>query len=356
MSTPAPESEPNVRVRVRRGGRRRAIMVRTIVLIAAGIGFYYLWPQLVEFFDAIPSLATIRSFWFVLMLLLEAASFACYWGLMRITTGERRWSVVALAQLASTAFSRVVPGGAASGGAANYQMFTAAGAPRGRVATGVTAASLLSTAVLFVLPVFALPAIIAGAPISRGLLRGLEFGLVMAALIVAGGAGALFTDGPVRWVGRAVQRVLNRRRTPTRRRHDLPDRLIEERDLIKSTLGGAWWQALLFSAGNWLLDFAALVAAIVAVGAQPRPSLVLLAYVVAALLAVIPLTPGGLGFVEVGLVAMLGLAGVGAAEATTAVLAYRLVSFWLPIPAGLVSWLVFRHRYGGATDAEGVAS
>ncbi len=72
----------------------------------------------------------------------------------------------------------------------------------------------------------------------------------------------------------------------------------------------------------------------------------LLGYVVAALLAVIPLTPGGLGFVEVGLVAMLGLAGVGGAEATTAVLAYRLVSFWLPIPAGLISWVVFRHKYG----------
>ncbi len=79
---------------------------------------------------------------------------------------------------------------------------------------------------------------------------------------------------------------------------------------------------------------------------------------VAGVLGTIPLTPGGVGFVEVGLAATLGLAGVGAAEATTAVLAYRLVSFWLPIPVGLVAGAVFTRRYGskrraGALAAEG---
>ena len=72
---------------------------------------------------------------------------------------------------------------------------------------------------------------------------------------------------------------------------------------------------------------------------------------VAAILAWIPLTPGGLGFVEVGLAATLGLAGVGAAEATTAVLAYRLVSFWLPIPFGLVAGGLFRRRFAGGASA-----
>ncbi len=271
MSTGTSNAEPTVKVRVRRGGRGRAILFRAVVLLAALVGLYYLWPQLIQFFDAIPSLGSIRWFWFAIMLLLETASFACYWGLMRITIGECRWAAVALAQLASTAFSRVVPGGAASGGAANYQMFTAAGAPRGRVATGVTAASLLSTAVLFALPLLALPAILAGAPVDRSLLHGLEFGLVVAVLIVAGGAVALFTDRPVRWAGRVVQRALNRRRKTGKRRDDLPARLIEERDMIRDALGDKWWQALLFSAGNWLFDFAALLAALAAVGRSRVP-------------------------------------------------------------------------------------
>jgi uncharacterized membrane protein YbhN (UPF0104 family) len=60
---------------------------------------------------------------------------------------------------------------------------------------------------------------------------------------------------------------------------------------------------------------------------------VLLAYSVAAVLGMIPVTPSGLGFVEAGLVATLGLAGVSGDDAVLAVLAYRLVASWLPLPA-----------------------
>jgi uncharacterized protein (TIRG00374 family) len=93
------------------------------------------------------------------------------------------------------------------------------------------------------------------------------------------------------------------------------------------------------------LDFFALLACLTAVGARPSPSGVLIAYVVANLLGMVPVTPGGLGFVETGLVATLGLAGVGAGDAVLATLAYRLISFWLPIPAGLVAYILFKARY-----------
>ena len=59
-------------------------------------------------------------------------------------------------------------------------------------------------------------------------------------------------------------------------------------------------------------------------GAHPRPSLVLLAFFAAQLLGTLPLTPGGLGFVEAGLTGTLALAGVGTGEAVLATLAYRL--------------------------------
>jgi uncharacterized protein (TIRG00374 family) len=59
----------------------------------------------------------------------------------------------------------------------------------------------------------------------------------------------------------------------------------------------------------------------------------------------IPLTPGGLGFVEAGLVGTLTLAGVSAHDAVLATLTYRLVSYWLPIPAGAVAYGAFRRRY-----------
>jgi hypothetical protein len=57
-----------------------------------------------------------------------------------------------------------------------------------------------------------------------------------------------------------------------------------------------------------------------------------------------------LGFVEVGLTATLQLAGVSGAQAVLATLAYRLVSFWLPIPVGMIAYVFFRRRYGGVTS------
>ena len=103
--------------------------------------------------------------------------------------------------------------------------------------------------------------------------------------------------------------------------------------------------ALTAAVGKWLFDYLVLLAALSAVDAEPTPSLVLLAYVAGSLLGMIPLTPGGLGFVEAGLTGMLALAGVGAGPALVATLAYRLVSFWAPIPVGAAAYWLFRRRY-----------
>jgi len=344
---PAPSHDVGGTPSTLRGLLKRLPLRQVIVFGVAGVGLYFVWPQLVDLFSQLPQLRGILWLWFVLMGVLEAASFACAWGLMRLTLNEPSWFLIATAQLTSNAVSRLIPGGAASGGTASYQMFTARGAPPERVVSGLTATTLLSAGVLFSLPVLALPAILfGGATVAHTLLHALVYGMSVFTLILAGGAVALFSDEPLRAVGTVVQRARNRlfkRRKPL---DDLPDRLIEERDLIKTMLGRRWWEALPYAAGNWLLDYTALLAALAATGAHPRASLVLIAYVVAALLGMVPITPGGLGFVEVGLVATLGLAGVGAAEATLATLAYRLVSFWMPIPAGGVAYVLYRRRFG----------
>ena len=88
----------------------------------------------------------------------------------------------------------------------------------------------------------------------------------------------------------------------------LADRLIEQRDLIRSVLGEQWWQATLLSAGRLLFDYLCLLFCCRAVGAHPRPSLILLTYAVAGVIGLVPITPGGLGIVEASL---SGLAGLG---------------------------------------------
>ena len=124
------------------------------------------------------------------------------------------------------------------------------------------------------------------------------------------GAVLLSTDRPLAWVGRVIQRVRNRLRRGAEPLHRLPERLLRERDRILATLGPRWKRALLATVGRWTFDYLTLLAALAAIGSHPRPGLVLLAFCGAQVLAQIPVTPGGLGFVEAGLTAMLALAGV----------------------------------------------
>jgi uncharacterized protein (TIRG00374 family) len=146
----------------------------------------------------------------------------------------------------------------------------------------------------------------------------------------------LSSDRPLLWVGRLVQRVRNRLRHGAEPLQQLPQRLVAERNRIVSTLGPHWKRALAAALGRWCFDFGCLLAALRALHALPRPGLVLLAFCAAQLLAQIPVTPGGLGFVEAGLTAMLTLIGVPAGAAVVATFAYRLFAYWLQLPLGLL--------------------
>ena len=102
-------------------------------------------------------------------------------------------------------------------------------------------------------------------------------------------------DKPLELIGKAVQAVRNRvvrKREPLT---DLPQKLLHERDTVVRVLGDRWWEALLFASGRWVLDYLTLLAALYAVGAEPRASLVLLAFFAAQLLGTLPLTPAGSG-------------------------------------------------------------
>jgi uncharacterized protein (TIRG00374 family) len=66
---------------------------------------------------------------------------------------------------------------------------------------------------------------------------------------------------------------------------------------------------------------------------------------VAGVIGLIPITPGGIGVVEASLAGFLALAGLDGAQAVLATLAYRLASYWIPMFAGPVAYVAFRHRY-----------
>jgi len=213
------------------------------------------------------------------------------------------------------------------------------------IGTGLGVASALATAVLAALPLLAIPPILAGVPVHEDLVDAVWIGSALFGVIFAGGAVALFLDGPVLIAGRVVRWVGRRLRRSRPPAADLPGVLLAKRNEVRQFLGKLWRRALLATAGKVGFDYLALVSAVAAVGVRARPSLILLAFVAAGILSMIPITPGGLGFVEAGLTATLVLAGVPSAQAFLATLAYRLFSYWLPLPAGLVAYNLFRRRY-----------
>jgi putative heme transporter len=324
------------------------------MLLITGASLYIVAPSLIATFGSLPQLGGVFPAWFALIGLLEALAFVCIWELIRVALDTDRWFDVATSQLAGNAVSHALPGGAATGGALQIRLLTRAGFPFTTTTTALTAVGLLSTATLFVLPLLALPAMLFGLAVGSELLRGAILAAVLGAFLLGGGSLLLTSDGIIRAIGRLLDWVLHRVRPKRVPSGSLADRLLESRNLVRRSLSASWKLALPASFGNQLFDYLALETSLLAVGAHVNPILVLLAFVAASALAMIPFTPGGLGFVEAGLAAVLALAGVDAAHAVLATLLYRLFSYWLPMPAGLLASILFGRRHpAGAAPATG---
>ena len=329
-----------------------ALTKRGLLLLVTAISLYLLAPAILEVFGAFDELDEISPLWFPVMVALQVGSYASIWGIQRLAVRAERWGPVITSQLASNAFGRVVPGGVAASGALQYAMLVRAGVPAAATASGMTASSLLLFGTLLALPLLATPAIIGGVAVDPHLTKAALAGAVLFVLMVGVGVACVVSDRPLEVLGRAAQAIRNRTRPNREPVSGLPERLLQERDVVLRVLGRQWWEALLLAAGRWVLDYLTLIAALYALGATPRASLVLLAFCAAQLLGTLPLTPGGLGFVEAGLTGTLALAGVGGGASVVATLAYRLVSFWLPIPAGAIAAVIHRRRYGTAEVPE----
>ncbi len=314
----------------------RGSLRRTIFWLAvSGISLYLVAPSVIAVFGSWRQIERLSPAWLAAMAALQGAALACLWVLQFLALRRSRWQPVIASQLAGNALSKVAPGGGAMGGALQYRMLVEAGLPGPGVVSGLTAANLLTLAVVLALPVLALPAILRGG-VDRNLVNAAVAGLVVFVLLFVIGVVLLSSERPLRWVGRVVQRIRNRLRRRAEPLQQLPDRLVRERDRIVGTLGPRWKRALAAALGRWAFDFGCLLAALRALDVHPRLGLVLLAFCAAQILAQIPLTPGGLGFVEAGLSATLTLAGVAAGTAVVATFAYRLFAYWLQLPLGLV--------------------
>jgi glycosyltransferase 2 family protein len=104
--------------------------------------------------------------------------------------------------------------------------------------------------------------------------------------------------------------------------------------------------AMLFG-GSALITLAyigALAASIEAFGGGPGFIVIGAVYLAAAAVAAAAPTPGGLGAIEAALVTGLTGVGIAAGPAVSAVLLYRLATYWLPVAPGWLAWRALQRR------------
>jgi uncharacterized protein (TIRG00374 family) len=93
--------------------------------------------------------------------------------------------------------------------------------------------------------------------------------------------------------------------------------------------------------GYWAFDNAVLWATFEAFGADVPLTVILMGYLIGQLGGLLPL-PGGVGGIDGGLIGTLIVYGAPAAATTAAVLAYRVILFWLPLIGGAIAFYSLR--------------
>ena len=316
--------------------RRGAVLAVLVIVVE-----YLVVPQLVGASRSLDLLAGMQPGWVVAGVLLEAAALFCYAVLTRtVLPGDRpRLNRLFRITLASTGASHAVPGGGVAGSGVAVKLLTADGVPAADAGFVVAAGGLWSAVVLNVLLWVAL---LASIPLSG--VQPLYALVAVLGLLAMIGAGVLIyasTRGEergvrvVRWLGGHIRGVgADRLEQAVRRGSEVVRRLAGSR----SVLG----RATLWAALKWLLDAASLGAFLAALGHPVHPVKLFVAYGIGNVLGAVPVVPGGLGIVEASTASLLTGFGVPAAVATLAVLGWRLVSFWLPIPVGGVAYASLR--------------
>lgn len=310
-------------------------------VVAGGlVSLVVLAPLLREVYASVDVVDRASLWWTGTAIACISGGLMCCWVLQSIALRAPRWRDVIAAQLAGNAASNVLPVGSALGSVVQLRMLQRRNIDLTRSMLALTITGMLTNvAGLLVFPiVLLLPIGDLGAVDLTPLAR---YGLVALAIAIPLVYAALRSERPMKWVASACQRALVKLpwcHPPA----DLAARIVRERDEVRFALGRRKGVVALASIGRALSDYLALYASMLAVGLRPSPVLVLVAFIAANTAGMIPLTPGGLGFVEAGLSGALLLAGAPEAQAVGAVAIYRLVSCWLPVLAGLCAYAVAR--------------
>lgn len=323
-------------------GPRRAATRTLFILVTLFVFYYLVIPTLIRSSRNASLLSQVNPALLLLAVALEVASLVCYAVLTRVTLPDQpRLHLFTLfrIQLATRAVTNVVPGGSAAGSTLGYRLLTDAGISSSAAGFSLATVGLGSAVVLNLILWVALLISIPlngfrTAYVTAAIVGVLLLGFV-AAIVYLLIEGRQQAERVIRAIARRMPFV--QEETASRFVHQLADRIVDLSKQPELVRRGAAW-----AAANWLLDAAALWVFLRAFGESVNPVNLIVAYGVVGVLAAIPITPGGLGVVETALPALLITFGVPAGPAGAAVLSWRLVQFWMPIPLGGLAYASLR--------------
>jgi uncharacterized membrane protein YbhN (UPF0104 family)/membrane-associated phospholipid phosphatase len=297
------------------------VRLRTIVLLAAGaFAVHLLLPQVGELDRTLHALRSARAGWLIAGL--AASVFSYIMAAIALTGAVGRPLALGrtiAVQVASSFSNRMVPGGFGGLGTnARYLERSGVASAAAITAVGLNAAAgVIVHAIAFLVSV----ALLGAGEVQR---VNLPSGWVILVAVVA----SMTLVGIVAWSPRIREWVTERGRDAARASSEVARQPSQAVRLFGGCIGVT---------GSYAL---ALAASLQAFGAQAPIMHVVAVYLAGSAIGSVSPTPGGLGTLEAALVAGLTAVGVSVGPAVAGVLAFRLLTFWLPILPGIY---VFRY-------------
>jgi uncharacterized protein (TIRG00374 family) len=344
----------------KRVGWKRWAMI-AVSLAVIGFTFAYILPKIADYGEVWNVVKGLSWEWIValiLVALLNAATNAPPW--MAALPGLS-YMQAARVTLASTAVTMVAPGGAAPGMATSFAMLRQWGFEGRPVGLAVAVTGIWNQLVILGIPILAVAGLVAEGTRNNTVELVALIALVAFCAIIAAFAAGLSSARLARKVGDKAAPIASWfkgliRKAPVKWNGEGFVRFRGEAIVL---IRRRWWYLTLATLANHLTVFLLLVVSLRAVGVKPTHVTLVEAFAAWALsrvLSSIAITPGGLGFVELGLTGALVGFGATNAEAVTATLVYRFLSIVPTLALGLAAAATFRVGRPAARPAQDAAA
>jgi uncharacterized membrane protein YbhN (UPF0104 family) len=321
-------------------------------LVSIGLVTLIFWKLLPQFASISDIWASIRDMtWLEVTTLGLAAlwNLCTYWFVMVGTMPGLTYPQAAVVTESSTAVSNTVPAGGAIGIAMSYSMYDSWGFSRSRSSVSLLVSGIWNNFAKLGLPILALALLaFSGGPGGGRLIVGLAgLAALIASLVIF--SLMMRTDELARRIGRGLGRAVSALIKPFRRPPvtgwDKATAKFRSRTIL--LLRARWHWITLATLVSHLSLYFVLLLSLRHIGVSNSEVSwieVLVVFSFARLLTAIPFTPGGLGIVEAALIAGIASYGGDHAQVAAATLVFRALTYVLPIPIGVLTYLFWKRN------------